>query len=278
MTSFHKYYLVDPDKYNLLVESSKKQVDNSSDILQHPNVKAVQNIDNKISKIFHNSASSDVEKMDEYNGQLDSYIRNFRNALEVPKRDALLGSKRNHNDEIEPHSSETVYKPASSDVKTKPLMTSSNSFLDTAEKPPDNYSFSSIIDSIPPSYKPYVQHLSSFLQRNKNFEIDKNGALKYKGVRAFKSNAGNLLEDAVRYKKPLGNTDEVNSFVSKLKEEGYPVVRLGYVKRLSKQNIDKLKELPKIQKRKTKHNFKSTRNLRSKNSFKTILNKWETIE
>ena len=89
MTSFKKYLLIDPEKYDQLLTKVNGYKDNN--ILVHPNIKAVKEIDNKISSILNDDLKSDQQKVDEYSSKLDSYLRNFRNALEVTKKDAILG-------------------------------------------------------------------------------------------------------------------------------------------------------------------------------------------
>ena len=55
--------------------------------MTHPNIKAVKEIDSKMTYILNDNMKSDQEKMEEYSKNLDCYLRNFKNALEVPKRD-----------------------------------------------------------------------------------------------------------------------------------------------------------------------------------------------
>lgn len=205
MSTFKKYLLVDPEKYKQLL--SKTQTPSQSDILTHPNIKTVREIDNKMTQILNNNYKSDQEKIEEYSSNLDSYLRNFKNALEVPKKEAILGEKR-------------------SDTRTLDIQNSTE---------PENYIektfFNSIPESIPVSYRPKATHLLSFLTKNKNFEISQNGELKYKGKRSFQSDYNKLLDSVVRSKKLSDGNGDTKEFVTLLKQEGYPVNRLAYVRR-----------------------------------------------
>ena len=206
MSSFKKYLLIDPDKYEEMV--SKTKTLKSDDILVHPNIKAVKQIDRDMSSILNDSEKSDQQKVDEYSSKLDSYLRNFRNALEVTKKDAILGQTKHDAVADDPPQSVTVQgKSYISDEKSSK-------------------------ESIPPSYRLSASHLTSFLTKNKNFEISDNGELKYKGKRQFHSDYPKLLDSVVRFRKPSsGSKTEVNDLVTLLRQEGYPVTRLGYVRR-----------------------------------------------
>ena len=72
MSSFKKYLLIDPVKYEELI--AKAQTSKGNDILVHPNIKAVKEIDNKMSSILNDSTKSDHQKIDEYSSNLDSSL------------------------------------------------------------------------------------------------------------------------------------------------------------------------------------------------------------
>ena len=146
MSSFKKYLLIDPVKYEELI--TKAQSTKGNDILVHPNIKAVKEIDNKMSSILNDSTKSDHQKIDEYSSNLDSYLRNFKNALEVPKRDAILGERK-----VETEDAHQVKEM--SNISQEP----------TANEQQENK------ESIPVSYHPTATHLTTFINRNKNFEV-----------------------------------------------------------------------------------------------------------
>ena len=206
MSSFKKYLLIDPVKYEELI--AKAQTSKGNDILVHPNIKAVKETDNKMSSILNDSTKSDHQKIDEYSSNLDSYLRNFKNALEVPKRDAILGEKKVTTEDV--HQVQEIPNISQDSI---------------VNKQHENK------QSIPVSYRPTATHLTAFLNRNKNFEV-KNHELKYKGKRVFQSDFSQLLDGVVRFKKPSVNSKvDIDGFVSLLRQEGYPVTRLGYVRR-----------------------------------------------
>ena len=209
MASFKKYLLIDPVKYEELF--AKVQLHKGNDILVHPNIKAVKTIDNKMSSILNDDKKSDLQKIEEYSTNLESYLRNFKNALEISKRDAILGEN----------------KHATPDAATMNHLPKGPSIdLDT----PVSKEYKSEKD-IPLSYRPTATHLTSFLNRNNNFEV-KNQELKYKGKKKFQSDFSQLLNGIVRFKKPSSNSkSDIDEFVSLLRQEGYPVTRLGYVRR-----------------------------------------------
>ena len=213
MSSFKKYLLIDPVKYEELI--TKAQSTKGNDILVHPNIKAVKEIDNKMSSILNDSTKSDHQKIDEYSSNLDSYLRNFKNALEVPKRDAILGERK-----VETEDAHQVKEM--SNISQEP----------TANEQQENK------ESIPVSYRPTATHLTTFINRNKNFEV-KNSELKYKGKRTFQSDFSQLLDGVVRFKKPPSNSKaDIDGFVTLLRQEGYPVTRLGYVRRNNSRKSD----------------------------------------
>lgn len=208
MSSFKKYLLIDPDKYEEMV--SKTKTLKSDDILVHPNIKAVKQIDRVMSSILNDSEKSDQQKVDEYSSNLDSYLRNFKNALQVTKQDAILGKRGNDILAVNPVDG------------NPPIHPQNTSDIERAAPKQD----------IPASYRPAASHLTAFLNKNKNFEVGKNGELKYKGKKRFQSHYPELLDGVVRSRKPTSGTkDDINDLVSLLKQEGYPVTRLGYVRR-----------------------------------------------
>ena len=208
MSSFKKYLLIDPDKYKEMV--SKTKLLKSDEILVHPNIKAVKQIDHEMSSILNDSEKSDQQKVDEYSSNLDSYLRNFKNALQVTKQDAILGKRE---EDV------LAARPVESNLSVHPQKSYELERESSEQK-------------IPSSYRPVASHLTVFLNKNKNFEIGKNGELKYKGKKRFQSHYPELLDGVVRSRKPSSGTkNEINDLVSLLKQEGYPVTRLGYVRR-----------------------------------------------
>lgn len=214
MTKFKKYLLVDPQKYKQLVENdSIGAAKPPDDILEHPNIKAVRKIDASLSNILHDVSLSDTAKIDAYTTQLDSYLRNFKSSLDVSRREALLGNKT--------HQTTKTFE------QEKP-----KSVAKGKEELP-NHSIENFIDenSIPPSYRLSARHLLEFIKNHKSFAVDETGKLKYRGAQISESQAGDLLKSVVRYKKSFGNELKLDDFVNKLKEAGYPVSRLAYVKK-----------------------------------------------
>lgn len=272
MSSFRKYFLVEPNKYNSLVEKAKTQT--QSDMFTHPNIKAAKRIDSEIKTILEDSEMNDSKKMEEYNSKLDSYMRNFRNALEIPRRDALLGSNNNSLGHSEAKSAEI------------PISTNNDSDIKSLEE---------VVESVPKSYRPAAKHLRDFLNQSKKFSLNGSGELKYKDDKKFNLEAGELLNSVVRYKKHPGNNADLNEFVAALKAEGYPISRLAYVRRsrstipklIVKKNSVKLltKSPAKVSigsKRSTKHHPGSKANVDTpalkRRKLESILQKWEETE
>ena len=71
-SSFKKYLLIDPVKYEELI--AKAQTSKGNDILVHPNIKTVKEIDNKMSSILNDSTKSYHQNIDEYSSNLDSSL------------------------------------------------------------------------------------------------------------------------------------------------------------------------------------------------------------
>lgn len=204
-----KYFLVDPTRYEMLVQShnSSKLNKESESIFMHPNIKKVAQIDKQMDRILNNSELTDFEKNEQYNTKLESYIKNFRSAVETPKNEALLGKQM----VPQQQQKELLAKP--SELQSKAL-TPEMSF-------------------IPESYHQSAQKLINFLQNNKSFSWGDDGELKYNNTPIDGSNVTKLLNDAVRHRKITSSETTFNKFIDALENEGYPVHQLS-VKQKSK--------------------------------------------
>lgn len=211
-----KYFLVDPVRYELLVNNLNAQTSsNSKDkIFNHPNVQKTKEIDKEIDKILHNESLSDYEKNEQFNSKLDDFVSNFRSAITSPKSEALFG------------------KPSSNN----PLpSTISPQFLEET------------LSSIPDSYQPNAKKLISFLKGNDTFSWNEKNELIYKGKVLQGSDVGQLLNDAVRSKKNSSSDDTFQNFLSALKSEGYPVHKLSnQKKKKSAFRVQKPKRKPRL--------------------------------
>ena len=227
MSKFRKFLLVDPDQYNKLLEKYQHQQQKQSDesLLTHPNIRNVKRIDNQITEILQDKKLTDTEKMESYAAELDSFLRNFRGALETSKRDAFLGPKTSPADSMATaeHESRTGTSPA----KTLDDSSVTAKSHDAKKAQEDLYDMS----TLPKSYQGVAQQLSTFLQQNPNYTINENGEVKYKDSDNFGPNIAELLNGVVRYKTPLTGRKSLNRLVETLKEEGFPISRLGYVKK-----------------------------------------------
>lgn len=76
------------------------------------------------------------------------YLRNFKNALEVTKQYAILGEQRDKTEEV--NQVQNTHNVTQDSVTNNQQQTE---------------------ESIPPSYRPTAIHLKSFLNKNKNFEV-----------------------------------------------------------------------------------------------------------
>lgn len=70
MPSFKKYLLFDSVKFEDLI--TKAQSGKRNDILVHQNIKAVKDIDDKMSSILNDSTKTDHQKIEEYSTNFDS--------------------------------------------------------------------------------------------------------------------------------------------------------------------------------------------------------------
>lgn len=206
MSKFRKFYLVDPVKYDQLVEKTHPSNDNR-DVLAHPNVKAVKSIGKQMTDALEDDKLTDVEKIAAYTSHLDSYIRNFRNALQVPRQNAILGDNK-----------PTPQAPTQKTTHIQDSLPNANTFIPKG---------------ISKSYLTNANHLNTFISQNKNFSVNNKGDLQYKGDDMFQLPYGNLLKGVVRYKKPEGDNSSMERFLKVLKDENYPISRLAYVKRTS---------------------------------------------
>lgn len=201
MTKAKKYYLVDPVKYEKLVQSqvlsdSKPEVNNT---FTHPNVKAVGELDNEMKKILSDEKLTDFEKVEQYNSKLESYLQNFRSAIETPKREALIG-------------------------KTSPDNENKNTVINQPDHPlPTHDLIESELALIPESYRKNGKRLLNFLKSSKSFSWDEAGQVKYRDKAIHGSNISKLLNDAVRNRKITSQRSTYDEFLKALDTEGYPI-------------------------------------------------------
>ena len=141
-----KYYLVDPIKYEKLVQSHKlmQTKAETKNIFKHPNVDKAEKLDNQTSAILSNQNLSDFEKNQQFGTKLESFMKNFQQAIKTPKADAFFGKQTVEKEAVIP-----------SENHSKPL---------TKE-----------IASIPESYQQRARRLVEFLQSNKSFSWNENG-------------------------------------------------------------------------------------------------------
>jgi len=208
-----KYYLIDPSKYEMLKSAASarnEEQQNNSDMFAHPNIKNVKDI----------SDLTDFEKVEKYNALLEKYIRNFRNALETSKSEAILG------------------EPASKTIDLK--NTTENESIKQFQ------SLEESLDSIPTSYRQKARKLVDFLKNNNSFSVNQNNELLYKDQVLRGSNV-----NQVRSKKPITSDALFTQFVENLNAEGYPAKQI-----LSKSHVQnppiasKISLIPKMKKSK----------------------------
>lgn len=223
METARKYVLVEPTKYEQLIELERKKSNVPPDnftnptelpqkdtsIFAHPNVERVYELDNEMKEILNNQSMTDFDKAMQYGQRLQSYLGNFKTALTTPKNSALIGEKleENHNAIIENKNSATT---------------------STGNE---------ILSAIPKSYQSKAAHLLNFLKTNSNISWTDDGTVKYKNDVLPNSNVVNLVGDLIRLRKPQSEANTVAHFRNALEAEGYPLNRLA----ISKRNINRLK-------------------------------------
>ena len=242
-----KYSLVDPIEYEKLVQSHKlmQTKAETKNIFKHPNVDKAEKLDNQMSAILSNQNLSDFEKNQQFGTKLESFIKNFQQAIKTPKADAFFGKQTVEKEAVIP-----------SENHSKPL---------TKE-----------IANIPESYQQRARRLVEFLQSNKSFSWNENGQLKYKGNVIDDSDVSKLLNDAVRNKKISSSLSVFQDFMSALKNEGYPVHRLSSLKekksKISKRTPKKVPGRSVISTKRKKTSF--IPKALSSSSKKEILKSW----
>lgn len=228
--SFRKYYLVEPDTYNELVRSSNSKADS----LQHPNVKAFKEIDSKIDTILNKQSTSETEKLDEYNSNIDSYKRNFRNAIGKSRKDALFGDptpQETNSFNLQPLGQTKSISPAAFSTST-PVATPKSELFEPDEN--KKKIFDDTMKTIPHSYHSSANKLAKFIDSSKDFSIASSGRLKYKGKAINDSDAGALFKSAVTYRHIFGKHKQaVQNFLTALTESGFPTKSLPYTRMLS---------------------------------------------
>lgn len=198
-----KYFVVDPVRYELLMNTLDAQKLSSSrdELFTHPNVKKTKEIDKEMEKILHDNHLSDYEKNEQFNNKLNGFVSNFRTAITTPKSEALLG------------------KPSDDKQDDSSSHSMSPNLLEKT------------LNSIPNSYQQNARKLINFLKGNEAFTWNEIGELKYKGKIIQGSDVNKLLNDAVRNKKISSGDNTFENFLSALKSEGYPVHKLSNQKK-----------------------------------------------
>ena len=228
MSSLKKYFLIEPERYNELVSHSKSR----TDLLTHPNVKVLKEMDTKIDDILKEPATSDVEKLDQYNSNLDRYKRNFRNAIETSRKDAFLADPIPRESNLQTLKLPTQ-SASESNSNAHPSNSSTNSSTPTLEKASKKNIFTETLKSIPKSYQSSAARLSKFINSSKDFTMTSPGVLKYKGNEWNISDAVELFKSAVTHRNIFGKQREtVNNFVTALAEAGFPTSSLPYTRML----------------------------------------------
>lgn len=154
---------------------------NYDNTFMHPNVKAVQELDRDMKTILASTSMSDNEKVARYNEKLALYLNNFKTALEVPKKEAIIGKSA-----------------------APPLLPTEN---DVPISAATNHGFQSILDSIAKSYRPKATKLLNYLQQTPTgIQALPTGEIALDGTTIPRSNISKLLTAAVK-NVPLGNAD-----------------------------------------------------------------------
>ena len=216
-----KYFLVDPVRYELLLNNFNAQnvTSNSNELFSHPNVKKTKEIDKEMDQILNDNHLSDYEKNEQFNNKLNGFVSNFHAAVMTPKSDAILG------------------KPSSDDN------------IDALPSPSTSlYSLEETLNTIPSSYQQNAKKLVNFLKGNEAFAWNENGELKYKGKILQGSDVNKLLNDAVRNKKISSGNSTFEAFLGALKNEGYPVHKLSSAKKKKSPSFRVEKPKKKIRK------------------------------
>lgn len=133
--------------------------------------------------------------MQQYNSKLESYLKNFQNAIRVPTRDALIGKTL----------------PDQMEITSKPSIV------------PQPETFDPQITDIPETYRAKAKQLLEFLKSNNSFTWDENGQVKYKDKIIDGSNLTSLLNDTVRSRRIKSPALTFDEFFKALKSEGYSV-------------------------------------------------------
>jgi len=138
----------------------------------HPNLKAVYELDKDMKSILSSETLSEHDKVNMYNEKLAYYLNNYKSALNVPKKEALLGESKPAEviDEKVPHQEKSI---------------------DDAQ----------LISNLPLSYRRKGKVLLKRLADDKsNIKVLPSGEIAYKGKTIHSSNIEKLLNAAVRSK------------------------------------------------------------------------------
>lgn len=249
MSHIKKYYLIDPLRYDQLRSIDKNKSSNSSESLfKHPNLKKAEELNADMKSVLNDTNLTEFEKMEQYSGKLQTFLQNFKSALNTPKLEALLGKR--------------TIGVTSDSARVIDEKNEEPSFLSKQE---------SLLSSIPASYQSRAKHLLNFIQTNNKFHFTENGKVKYHDTIIPTSDFTSILHDVVRSRKPKTDATSVQNFIEFLSKEGYPVSRLSKAKPSSKVSIKKLKRTSFSQP------FKSSKIPRMSKDFnKKIISKWET--
>lgn len=195
-----KYLLIEPTRYDRLTAQAKDSVEkpepaantpiSKPSSLVHPNIKRVNNIEKDMAKIISDDYQSDYDKVQKYASKLDSYLRNIRLALTQSAKDSIIG------------------------IEQKP-----STLEDTSNIPK---SINQLTSTIPKTYQGKANQLLKFMTDN-GVEWDSNGVVKVAGHPIMGSNITQLVNDAVRQKRPLSERNTYQLFSEALKSRGVKI-------------------------------------------------------
>jgi len=195
-----KYFLIDNDHYQQLV-SSQNTMTNNKDIFTHPDAKLAKLGQKKMEQIADSEILTDSEKIQQHSQILKQYLENFRDAVQVERKQALLGTPASTNttvltDEITSAPQQELEKKV---IKEPPTEGNGKQRLTIKAKDGDNpgLTMEEIVKTLPGQKRVEARKLLHSISKTNTLRWSDDGKVIYRGKTIRGSDIKQLVADKV---------------------------------------------------------------------------------
>lgn len=219
MKTAKKYVMVDARQYERLKERSENErTTKPSDILAHPNVKAATADHDLLKEITLDNTLSDYDRVIRYDQVLQRFLKNYKNAVKLSRKDAILGQRESSIKEplpeVQPNSPPLIAKDDAIDGEEPERQKS-----ETSERRGE-LDVKSVIRNIPGSYRPRASRLLNSLVTTGKVSWDSEGTVLVNDAPVKGSNIARVARDLVASGRAESSTATLRSLGEVLRAAG----------------------------------------------------------